>query len=175
MILTGPEIIKEVMNERLHIKPFLIENVNPNSYNYRLGTSLLEITDQVIDSAERANVKEIHLTEQGHTLLPGKLYLGSTVEEIGSDHYVTQLIGRSSVGRLGLFLQITAQLGHIGSKHCWTLELKCVQPVKVYPYMKIGQVSFWSVEGDKTSSYNGKYHGYNKPHISEVFREFSHQ
>ena len=60
---------------------------------------------------------------------------------------MTSLIGRSSVGRLGLFLQITADLGHLGKAHCWTLELKVVQSLIVYPHMKIGQVSFWQVTG----------------------------
>jgi dCTP deaminase len=104
-------------------------------------------------------------------LQPKKLYLGSTVEEIGSDHFVTQLIGRSSVGRLGLFLQITASLGHVGSKHCWTLELKVVQPLRIYPNMKIGQVSFWKMDGVDMIDYNGKYQKYSLPHISEFYKE----
>ena len=82
-----------------------------------------------------------------------------------------QLIGRSSVGRLGLFLQITAPLGHIGTCHNWTLELKVVQPLIVYPKMKIGQVSFWYVTGDNKTNYEGKYWKYSGPHISEIYNE----
>ncbi|WP_375354040.1 dCTP deaminase [Paenibacillus enshidis] len=171
LILTGPEIERQVLNNRIHIRPFIKEHINPNSYNYRLGPKLLEITDDVIDPARKVSYNEISLNADGYVLMPKRLYLGSTVEEIGSDHYVTQLIGRSSVGRLGLFLQITASLGHIGSKHCWTLELKCVQPVKVYPDMKIGQVSFWNIEGENSESYLGKYQNFNSPHVSEFFNE----
>jgi dCTP deaminase len=97
------------------------------------------------------------------------------MEEIGSDYYVTSLIGRSSVGRLGIFLQITADLGHLGAKHCWTLELKVVQPVICYPRMKIGQVSFWCVEGETEHLYQGKYAGYSNAHRSEIHRELSQQ
>ena len=112
------------------------------------------------------------MDSNGYVLKPHKLYLGNTIETIGSDKYVTQLIGRSSIGRLGLFLQVTAPLGHVGSRHKWTLELKCVQPLRVYPGMKIGQVTFWVMDGDKTMTYNhGKYNSFDKAHISMFYKE----
>ena len=74
-------------------------------------------------------------------------------------HFVPSLIGKSSLGRLGLFLQITADLGNLGAIHKWTLELKAVQPVKIYPLMRIGQVTFWDTQGDKNMRYDGKYAG----------------
>jgi dCTP deaminase len=171
MILTGQEIKKRRLSH-LHIKPFIEDHVNPNSYNYRLGTKLLMITDSVIDPRKPMEFKEIHLTDKGYILRPGRLYLGNTFEEIGSDHYVTSLIGRSSLGRLGLFLQITADLGQLGAKHCWTLEMKVVQPLRIYPMMKIGQVTFWKPEGKRNLKYNGKYAKHSDPHISELFSEF---
>ena len=171
MILTGKEIYKLVQQNKIHIKPFLKENINPNSYNYRLGDKLLEIIDEELDAKKPCSYKKIKLTEEGYTLLPGKLYLGSTVEEIGSDEYVTQLIGRSSIGRLGLFLQITAPLGQLGAKHCWTLELHTVQPLKVYPNMKIGQVSFWGIKGERSIVYKGAYGQFSKPHISVFYNK----
>ena len=129
MILTGLEIQKQVKLGRIHISPFIEEHVNPNSYNYRLDKDLLEITDSSIDPKLETKYKSISIPEEGYLLHPGRLYLGSTVEEIGSNFYVTSLIGRSSVGRLGLFLQITADLGQLGAKHRWALELKVVQPL----------------------------------------------
>lgn len=173
MILTGQEIHREVTNGKIHIFPFVKENINPNSYNYRLDDTILEVCSNEINAKERVKYREIKLTEEGYCLQPNKLYLGNTYEEIGSDYYVTQLIGRSSVGRLGLFLQITASLGHMGSKHKWTLELTCVQPVIVYPFMKIGQVSFWTMQGEKLEGYEGKYQKFNKPHISEFYNELA--
>ena len=167
VILSGLKIKEEVMNGNITIEPFTDALLNPNSYNYRLSDELLELTDKVIDPKKPSSFKRIKLTEKGYVLKPNTLYLGSTVEIIGSDEYVTQLIGRSSAGRLGLFLQVTAPLGHVGCKHCWTLELKCVEPLRVYPNMKIGQVTFWKLEGDKTYTYEtGKYNSYREPHIS---------
>lgn len=175
MILTGEEIKKQVALGRIHISPFLESNLNPNSYNYRLGPELLEIVDEVIDPKSEQQSRLIRLTEDGIVLQPGRLYLGNTVEEIGSDYYVTSLIGRSSVGRLGIFLQITADLGHLGAKHRWTLELKVVQPVICYPLMKIGQVSFWTVDGHVNRLYDGKYAKYSSAHQSEIYREFTQE
>jgi len=174
MILTGSKIKKEVSTGKIHIKPFVNGNTNPNSYNYRLGRYLYESTEtNFLDAKKPMCFKKIKLTDRGYTLQPGKFYLGHTHEEIGSDKYLTILIGRSSVGRLGLFLQITADLGHIQSKHCWTLELHPVQPLIVYPLMKIGQVSFWDVDGKNKLDYVGKYQKYSMPHISEFYKELN--
>lgn len=172
MILTGTEIKKQVDLKRIFISPFSEKNINPNSYNYRLNKTLLEITDSTIDPKSKSSFHKIELTGEGYVLQPGRLYLGSTLEEFGSSHYVMTLMGRSSLGRLGLFLQITADLGQIGSKHCWTLELTVVQPLKIYPLMDIGQVCFWTVEGDPESYYQGKYAGDLTPSSSKIYQEF---
>lgn len=171
MILSGKEIIKQVQAGAITISPFTEDLVNPNSYNYRIGTSLIEVTNDVIDPREVPQYKTIDFGEDGYVLQPRKLYLASTLEKIGSQEFVTSLIGRSSVGRLGLFLQITADLGHLGAIHQWTLELKVVQPLRIYPKMRIGQVSFWSVRGDIDMQYEGKYGSYNEPHHSMIYEE----
>ncbi|CAL7959340.1 dCTP deaminase, dUMP-forming [Alphaproteobacteria bacterium] len=173
MILTGKKIRQEVLNNNIHIKPFDQNFINPNSYNYRLGGEILENQDAIIEARKKGTFKKIHLCDDGFTLLPHKLYLGSTLEEIGSDMYVTTLIGRSSIGRLGLFVQITADLGHQGSKNCWTLEFKVVQPLKIYPGMIIGQVCFWNVLGNQPKFYDGKYAQHLHPHPSKFYQEFN--
>ena len=171
MILTNLEIVKQVNKNNISIEPFNKELINPNSYNYRLDYELLEF-DEILDAKRKGNPKKIVLTDAGYILQPNKLYLASTYEKIGSKKYLTQLIGRSSVGRLGLFLQITAPIGHIGTNHKWTLELKVVQPLKVYPLMKIGQVTFWKIKGSKKINYrNGEYKNYQTAQISKFYKE----
>lgn len=170
MILSGLKIKEEVSNKNINIDPFDDALLNPNSYNYRLADVIYEVIDEIIDPINKTNIKRIKIPSEGYILQPNKLYLGSTVEKIGSSKYVTQLIGRSSVGRLGLFLQVTAPLGHVGCNHCWTLELRVVQPLKIYPNMKIGQVSFWVIDGDVTLNYsNGKYNQYLIPEVSKFY------
>ncbi len=164
MILTGTEIGKEVKNKNIIIDPFLPKNVNPNSYNYRLGKLLKEIH---YDEHGNKTIVEIIIPEEGYTLKKGQLYLGNTVEKIGSSIYSMRLIGRSSIGRYGLFMQVSADLGHVGSCHCWTLEIVPLQNIIVYPFMKIGQVSFWENYGEK-KLYSGNYGKFSFPKESEL-------
>ena len=173
MILTNLEIIKQVSKKNISIEPFNKNLINPNSYNYRLDYELLEF-DGELDAKEKCKPKKIILSEDGYILQPNKLYLASTFEKIGSKKFLTQLIGRSSVGRLGLFLQITAPIGHVGTNHKWTLELKVVQPLKVYPLMKIGQVTFWKIKGSKKINYNkGEYKNYQSAEVSKFYKELA--
>ncbi len=174
MNLTGKEIIKQVKNGKIRIFPFDNKSVNPNSYNYHLADQLYEIDPvQILDPTKKTKTRKIKFTDKGFILMPGRVYLGATDESIGSDHFVPSLIGRSSLGRLGLFLQITADLGQLGTRHAWTLELKVVQPLKVYPHMKIGQVTFWKATGKKKLKYKGGYDSHSIPHISKSYlKEF---
>jgi dCTP deaminase len=97
-----------------------------------------------------------------YLLVPGRLYLGSTQEQIGSGFYALTLLGRSTIGRLGLFLNATADLGHIGCYSNWTLEMSVVQPLRIYPLMPIGQIAFWSVS-HRGLRYGGRYHRDTRP------------
>ena len=66
---------------------------------------------------------------------------------MGSNRYVPIIRGRSSVGRLGIFIDITADLIDLGSINQWTLQIHAVHTVRVYPGMLIGQVTFWRTFG----------------------------
>ncbi|MCL2280655.1 hypothetical protein FWC31_02090 [Candidatus Saccharibacteria bacterium] len=171
MILTGQRIFEEISKRNIVITPFETELLNPNSYNYRLGTTIYEFCEALIDSRCPSQYKEIKLSEDGYLLMPHRLYLASTHETIGSSKYAITLIGRSSVGRLGLFLQISAPLGHVRTNHAWTLELTVVQPLRVYPKMRIGQVSFWEILGSDDLIYSSDYWKFSLPEQSKLFRE----
>ncbi len=145
MILTGLKIIEEYKAGNITIDPYTKDLVNPNSLNYRLGPDLKKFKAFEDD---KAVFETIDFPESGIVLDPHEMYLGHTLETIGSDVYAMSLIGRSSIGRLGLFLQVSADLGHTTSSHQWTLEIVATKPIRIYPNMKIGQVSFWKNEGD---------------------------
>lgn len=159
MILTGPMIEREVASRRITIEPFSPRAVNPNSYNYRLGDVLKDY-----DRESRA-FREATLPENGFVLRPGRMYLGHTAEVIGSSEYAMSLIGRSSMGRLGLFLQVSADLGHTTSCHRWTLEIVAARPIRVYPRMVIGQVTFWLNSGAVAPT-PARYAQFSDPHES---------
>lgn len=172
MILTRNEIRKNVENGSITISPFEEKYLGSNSYDYRIDYSLLESDDLLIDPKKKTLFKEIKFTDDGVILNPQKIYLANTFEEIGSDKFVPLLIGNTSLGRLGLFLQITADLGNLGAKHKWTLELKAIQPIKIYPMMRVGQVSFWQTDGEPDITYKGKYDKFSTAKSSEIYKEF---
>ncbi|MFJ9034772.1 dCTP deaminase [Streptomyces sp. NPDC102274] len=170
MILTGPEIIKSAGSGKLRISPFNHEQVNPNSYNVCLGETLLTYSSDVIDAYHPNPTETTKIDNSGHVLQPDELYLGHTMEEVGSDFFVPLLFGRSSVGRLGLFVEITAPIGDIGFHGQWTLMLSPVRPLRVYPGMKIGQIMFFDTLGD-VEPYTGKYQGAVGPQESRYWRD----
>ncbi|MDR2646177.1 MAG: hypothetical protein LBC04_03330 [Holosporaceae bacterium] len=172
MILTYQKILSNVENGNIHITPFDRAMLNPNSCDYRIDCKLLELADLPVDPKKQSSYNEINFTDRGYVLSPNRTYLANTLEEIGSDVFVPSLIGKTSLGRLGLFLQITADLGNLGAKHKWTLELKAVQPIKIYPKMRIGQVVFWSTAGNIDRKYDGKYGKFSVAKSSEIYREF---
>lgn len=150
MILTSGRILEEVIAGRITIDPFDPKGLNPNSYNYHLGEELRVFqSGDFNDCRAPAQTEVIQVPTDGLVLTPGRLYIGHTVERIGSQHYVPSLIGRSSLGRLGMYLQLSADLGNLGAEHQWTLEITVVQPLRIYGGMSCGQVSFWEPRGNK--------------------------
>ncbi len=162
MILTGPKIQQEVENKNITISPFNKEQLNPNSYDFRIGNKILVYKNNILDTRKLNETREIKIPESGYVLQPDKLYLGHTIEKIGSKIYASVVRGKSSTGRVGLFINITSDLIDIGYIGQYTLMMHAVQPVKIYPNMKIGQVTFWKVFGDIVL-YDGKYQGGNGP------------
>lgn len=162
MILTGSAIEKAVSHGDIVLSPFTPRHLNPNSYNFHLG-SALKVPFGKILSTKRPNIwRSLKIPREGLVLSPRKLYLANTCEIIGSDRYVVTLMGRSSLGRLGIFVQLSADLGQMGSAHRWTLELHVTQPVRVYPKIEIGQVCFWTTIGEYRK-YEGHYGQQNEP------------
>jgi len=158
MILTGKQIYEEVKKGSILIDPFDPELLNPNSYNFRLGRQISTYESGIIDTRNKASIVNHEIPEEGFLLEPGVLYLGHTIERMGSSVFVPILGGRSSTGRLGLFVHITAPLGDIGYFGQWTLQFRATVPVKIYHGQKIGQMIFVHSYGEITQ-YTGKYQG----------------
>ena len=148
MILSGKEIKKQVKEGSIAIDPFTDEQINPNSYNLRLHPDLLVYDNDILDMREKNSASPLVIPEDGLLLEPHKLYLGRTVERTSTDKYVPMLEGRSSVGRLGLFIHITAGFGDIGFDGFWTLEIFCVQPIRIYSGLQICQIFYHTIDGD---------------------------
>ena len=148
-MLTANAIQQAINQGEILIKPFNLKRLGPNSYDLSLHNELLVYKEPQLDMKKDNAVERIVLSESGFLLQPGKIYLARTQEWTASDVYAQMLEGRSSIGRLGLYVHITAGFGNLGSSGYWTLELSCVQPLMIYPGVRICQVYFVEVEGAK--------------------------
>ncbi|MDL2294934.1 dCTP deaminase [Ruminococcaceae bacterium OttesenSCG-928-D13] len=172
MILSGLEIQRQVEAGHIQIDPFDAARLNPNSYNLRLHNELLVYTDPLLDMKKPLNTERLIIPEDGLVLEPGRLYLGRTFEHTATDAFVPMLEGRSSVGRLGLYVHVTAGFGDIGFSGYWTLEIQCVQPVKIYPMVEICQIYYHRIEGDYQPYASGKYQNNTGIQPSLLYKDF---
>lgn len=156
MILSGDQIVTN-LGGGLDISPFNPKQLNPNSYNLRLADKLLIYKDTLLDPKKKLETTEIKIPERGYILQPGVLYLGSTVEHTETHKFVPMIEGRSSWGRLGLYIHVTAGFGDVGFCGHWTLELSVVQPLFIYPNVEICQIFYHTIQGRYTPYHSDKY------------------
>jgi dCTP deaminase len=171
MILSGKEIRKQ-LGENIRITPYSESQLNPNSYNLTLHNEVLVYDNDILDMKKQNTASTLIIPEEGMLLSPGKLYLGRTIEYTETDKYVPMLEGRSSIGRLGLFVHITAGFGDVGFSGYWTLEMFCVQPIRIYPGIQICQIFYHSIEGDYELYTSGKYQKNSGIQPSLLFKDF---
>ena len=171
MILSGREIRNKIGGEII-IEPFSEKQLNPNSYNLRLHDELLVYDDAVLDMKKEHAVTRITIPPEGMMLQTGRLYLGRTMEYTETHGYVPMLEGRSSIGRLGLFVHVTAGFGDVGFCGYWTVEIFCVQPIRVYPGVEICQVYYHGIEGDHDTYCSGKYQHNRDVQPSMLYKDF---
>ena len=171
MILSGLEIKKNI-GKTIFIEPFNENQLNPNSYNLKLHNELLVYDHEVLDMRENNTATKIIIPDDGLLLEPGKLYLGRTKEFTTTKCYVPMLEGRSSVGRLGMFIHVTAGFGDVGFSGYWTLEIFCVQPIRIYHSIDICQIYYHTIEGEYETYKNGKYQNNKDIQTSQLYKDF---
>ena len=171
MILSGLEIKKRLGSD-IHIDPFNENQLNPNSYNLKLHNELMYYEDEVFDMKKELKTNNLIIPKEGLILKPNKLYLGRTKEHTKTQNLVPMLEGRSSIGRLGLFVHITAGFGDVGFEGFWTLEIFCVQPIKIYPEIEICQIYYHSLNGDYKTYVSDKYQKNKSIQPSMIYKEF---
>lgn len=171
MILSGIEIEKR-LNKDIFIEPYSPAQLNPNSYNLKLHNRLLVYDNTELDMKKENTASELFIPEEGLLLETGKLYLGRTVEHTRTENLVPMLEGRSSIGRLGLFIHVTAGFGDVGFSGFWTLEIFCVQPIRIYPNVEICQVYYHDILGEHENYKSGKYQNNEGIQISMLYKDF---
>lgn len=172
MILSGHEIRRQ-LDGNIIIEPFNESQLNPNSYNLTLHDELMTYEELVLDMRKANRVRRLTIPPEGLVLNPNQLYLGRTIERTETHNLVPMIEGRSSVGRLGLFVHVTAGFGDVGFCGYWTLEMFAVQPVRIYPGVSICQIFYHQIAGDFTEYASDKYQHNRDIQPSLLFKELA--
>jgi dCTP deaminase len=174
-MLIDSEIIKN-LGKGIIIEPFNYKNLGPNSYDLHLSNELLIYEDSILDVKKKSNIKKIEIPQEGYILQPGELYLGSTVEYTETKNFVPRIDGKSSIGRLGICVHITAGLGDVGFCGNWTLEITVIKPTKIYPNIPICQIYYETINSYPNITYNlkknSKYNKQKGPTPSKMYMNF---
>lgn len=171
MILSGLEIEKN-LGKNIIIEPFNRNQLNSNSYNVKLHNKLLVYKEKTLDMKKPNETKEIIISEEGFKLEPNQLYLGRTLEYTSTKKFVPMIEGRSSIGRLGIFIHITAGFGDVGFSGYWTLEIFCIKPIIIYPNVEIAQLYYHTIDGDYEEYNSGKYQNNTDIQPSMLYKDF---
>ena len=171
MILSGKEIEKRIGKD-IFIEPFDKSRINPNSYNLTLSNELLVYEEHELDMKRPNAAKKLVIPEEGLLLQPNVLYLGRTNEYTKTERFVPMLEGRSSIGRLGLYIHVTAGFGDIGFSGYWTLEIHWIQPVRIYPDVVSFQIYYHDILGEYELYTSGKYQNNSGIQPSLLYKDF---
>jgi len=185
MILSDKDIKLAIGRGDIAIDPFNEKFIQPASVDLHLDKSFLFFdTSQnyVIDPKKPMDdmMKEVMIDENKPFVLhPGDFALGVIFETTGvSSKYVGRLEGKSSVGRMGLLIHITAGFLDPGNSLKMTLELHNAanMPILLYYKMPIAQMAFEELSSECQKPYSkeigGKYLGDIKPKASQMWRNF---
>lgn len=163
-----------IENKELIVEPLEKEQIQPASVDIRLGNtfSIVEDTSTGIINLEN-EIKYKTITTDSYILLPNQFVLATTMEYFDLPDDLTAFVeGRSSLGRMGLFIQNAGWVDP-GFKGEITLELynanRCAIELKAG--RRVGQLVFAKMDDTALNPYNGKYQGQKGATGSRVFMD----
>jgi dCTP deaminase len=169
MILTAHAIQRANELGEVTIQPFTAHHLGTISYKFSLSDYII-VLNRMQDSKKPSQGELCKIPSTGMLLHPNTLYLAATYEQLGSTHFAQMIFGLKQTAALGIYLDVSANLGHVGAITHWTLELTVVQPVIIYPRLRIGQILFWHVQG-AYDRYEGGYNQHVLPAESLLWLE----
>ena len=174
MILSDKTLNKMIEEKTLIVEPLEKEQIQPASIDIRLGNifSIVEDTSTGIINLEN-EIKYKTITSDSYILLPNQFVLATTMEYFDLPDDLTAFVeGRSSLGRMGLFIQNAGWVDP-GFKGEITLELynanRCAIELKAG--RRVGQLVFAKMDDAALNPYNGKYQGQRGATGSRVFMD----
>ena len=172
MILSDKTLFEMLEKRELVVEPIEKNQVQPASIDIRLGNtfSIVEDTSTGIIGLE-SKIKYKTITSDSYVLMPNQFVLATTMEYFELPDDLTAFVeGRSSLGRMGLFIQNAGWVDP-GFKGEITLELynanRCAIELKVG--RRVGQLVFAKMDQTAINPYRGKYQGQRGATGSKVF------
>lgn len=121
------------------------------------GSEYAQLWEKALDPRIANPTSTTIIPEVGYMLMPGEVYLYACNEKLGVKGNIrARCEGKSSLGRLGLFVHVTAGFIDPGFEGSLVLELVATRPIIVYPNMKICQIEYSRVEGEILEPYDKK-------------------
>ena len=134
------------------INPYNDEMLQPNSVDLTLG-----------DELKKINGKSIDLRQSSYKIKPNEFLLGSTLEKIYIPRdLVGHIDGKSSLGRLGVFIHVSSGFIDSGFKGNVTLEIyNCSdKEFELYHGMSICQIVFQTLTSPVKIPYGARGNHY---------------
>lgn len=167
MFLSDTDILAAVKAGTITLEPFKKKQLQPATYDIRLGNTFI-ITDphstKAIDPAKGIfpETQTIEVQDGKEFVLhPGVSILGYSKEKFGSDEYLIEVNGKSSLARIGLIVHNSASIVNPGHYLNIALELCNLNnvPIVLRPGMEIAQLSFSTLSSHTKQSYEdtGRY------------------
>lgn len=172
MILSDKTIKKMLAEKTLVITPLTPSQIQPASVDIRLGNTFSVVEDTPSGILRLDNeIRYQTITAETYLILPGQFVLATTMEYFELPDDLTAFVeGRSSLGRMGLFIQNAGWVDP-GFKGEITLELynanRCAIELKAG--RRVGQLVFAEMDAAAENPYRGKYQGQRGATGSRVF------
>lgn len=164
MFLSDVDIKKAIKKGEVVLKPFWNDKLQPASYDISLGnkfivnnahtTSFIDPVNKVFPKTNEVNIKD----GEAFVLHPGISILGYSKEYFGSNHYLIEVNGKSSLARIGLLVHNSAALINPGHFLNVALELCNLNnvPIILRPGMAIAQLTFSTLSSETSQNYRDK-------------------
>lgn len=174
MIISDKTLLRMIGEKTLVAEPLEPDQIQPASIDIRLGNtfSIVEDTSTGIINLED-EIKYKTITSDSYILLPNQFVLATTMEYFELPDDLTAFVeGRSSLGRMGLFIQNAGWVDP-GFKGEITLELynanRCA--IELRAGRRVGQLVFAKMDCAALNPYRGKYQGQRGATGSRVFMD----
>ncbi len=174
MIVSDRSLRELLARGEIRVEPLEPRQIQPASIDLRLGSHFLKVDENSTDvlSLDSAAVYQ-DIRKQEIVIPPNTFLLATTLETIRLPDYLTAFVeGRSSIGRIGLFIQNAGWVDP-GFEGTITLELFNANrlPIRLQSGRRICQIVFARLDAPCSAPYAGKYQGQRGTVGSRIFED----